>query len=483
MSAASIRSLVKDSVIYGVSGVIGRSMGLLLLPVLTYLLTPTELLHYRNSYALIGLLQLVLMFGMGNSLVRYLIDADDESRVFSSHFWPLITVSTIGSALLFFMAPRLASVYFAETLPGDILLIRLSAAIIWLETVNILPYSLLRAKQRPWTYSGMLMLSVAIYGSLVLFLMGFRHVGMTGVLIANTVGSAVVAILFIPMTLRYLRPVFDSSLFRIYFAFGFPMIFSSLGKTLLDWADRVILDHMKGGEVAGIYTAGYQLGAIANLAVSSFTLAWKPYLVRAAKEPGAERTFARIMTLTVAMLALLFLAVSLLADDLVAFEFFGYHLIESRYWSGLQVIPVVLASYVFYGVYINLTVGCDLAGRTHYYAWTTGIAAAFNISLCFLLIPSMGMMGAAWATLAAYALLAGLLYFLTRKFYPVTYQWGRMALALAVAVALYLGCMRLEVLVGGSWGRIALELAAIALFAVLLLFSGTINIKKILSNT
>ena len=108
MSAASIRSLVKDSVIYGVSGVIGRSMGLILLPVLTNILTPTQLVHYRNTYALIGLLQLVLMFGMGNSLVRYLIDAEDDSRVFSSHFWPLITVSTLGSIVLFLSAPRLA---------------------------------------------------------------------------------------------------------------------------------------------------------------------------------------------------------------------------------------------------------------------------------------------------------------------------------------------------------------------------------------
>jgi len=219
------------------------------------------------------------------------------------------------------------------------------------------------------------------------------------------------------------------------------------------------------------------LGAIANLAVASFTLAWKPYLVRAAREDNAQRTFSRIMTLTVAMLSLLFLAVSLLADNLAALNIAGYSLIKSNYWSGLQIIPVVLASYVFYGVYINLTVGCDLTGRTHYYAWTTVIAAAVNIGLCFLLIPSLGMMGAAWATLAAYMLLAGLLYAFTRKLYPVSYQWGRMALILLSSVAFYQVCIRIESSLAGDWTKLVLETGFIAIFAVLLAASGVLAFR------
>lgn len=474
MAAASIRSLLKETAIYGISGVIGRSMGLILLPVLSNLLPPEQFGHYKLAYVLIGLLQLLLMFGMGNSLVRYLIDAekDDEQRVFSSHFWPLIAVSTIGCAVLFVFAPTVAGSYFAQPISGDTLLIRLAAVVVWLETVNILPYSLLRARQRPFAYSGALLLSVAVYGGLVVYLLGVRNMGMTGVLAANAAGSALVSLLFIPLLLRYLRPVFDRELFRVYFAFGFPIIFSSLGKTLLDLADRWILDRLMGARTVAFYSAGYQIAAVANLAVASFTLAWKPYLVRAAKSENAQATFSRIMTLTVAVLCAMFLAISLLADNLVAISFAGYHLIDPAYWPGLTVIPVVMAGYVFYGIYINLTVGCDLTGRTRYYAWTTAIAAGFNIVANFALIPVLGMMGAAWATLGAYSLLAGLLYMFTRDLYPVSYRWTGMAGILTLAVALYVACHWLCGMLSSRTAVTLLELAVSGGFCIFLAVSG-----------
>ncbi len=475
MGAASIRSLVKETAIYGISGVIGRSMGLILLPVLSNLLPPEQFGHYKLAYVLIGLLQLVLMFGMGNSLVRYLIDSTDDRRVFSSHFWPLIAVSTTGCASLYAFAPAVAASYFSQTLPGDTLLIRLAAAVVWLETINILPYSLLRAKRKPFAYSGALLLSVAVYGAMTVYFLGARKMGMTGVLAANVVGSAVVSLLFVPLFVRYVRPVLDRKLFRIYFAFGFPIIFSSLGKVLLDMADKWILERLMGAKTVAYYSVGYQLAAVSNLAVASFTLAWKPYLVRAARDGNARETFSRIMTVTVASLAALFLAVSLLADNLVALELFGYNLIDSRYWVGLQVIPLVMVSYVFFGIYINLTVGCDLSGKTRYYAWTTLIAAAFNVAANYALIPRLGMMGAAWATLAAYMLQAGLLYVLTRRLYPVPYRWARMAAVLATAVLCYLACIYLENMIASGWAKLFLELAFCAGFTAALLVAGILR--------
>ncbi len=475
MGAASIRSLVKETAIYGISGVIGRSMGLILLPVLSNLLPPEQFGHYKLAYVLIGLLQLVLMFGMGNSLVRYLIDSTDDSRVFSSHFWPLIAVSTTGCAILYVFAPEVAASYFSQTQPGDTLLIRLAAVVVWLETINILPYSLLRAKRKPFAYSGALLLSVAVYGAMTVYFLGVRKAGMTGVLAANVVGSGVVSLLFIPLFVRYVRPVLDRKLFRIYLAFGFPIIFSSLGKVLLDMADKWILERLMGAKTVAYYSVGYQLAAVSNLAVASFTLAWKPYLVRAAGDGNARETFSRIMTITVASLAALFLAVSLLADNLVALELFGYNLIDSRYWVGLQVIPLVMVSYVFFGIYINLTVGCDLSGKTHYYAWTTLIAAAFNVAANFMLIPRLGMMGAAWATLAAYMLQAGLLYIFTRRLYPVPYRWARMAAVLTAAVLCYFACIYLENMIANAWAKLFLELAFCASFTAALLVAGILR--------
>ncbi len=437
MSPASIRSLVRETAVYGISGVLARSMGLLLLPVLSNFLPLNQFGHLTLTFILIGLIQLFLVFGMGTSLVRHLIGAQNKKLVFSSHFWPLFTVSTSGSLAVFLCAESIARYWFAEPLPGDANMIRLATVILWLDTLNILPYSLLRALNRPFTYLSGILLSATVYAALVVYLLAFRDFGMTGVLTANLGGSAAVFLFFIPLQKKFLRPVFDRKAFRIYFAFGFPIIFSSLGKILIDMSGRWILDRMMGAKEVAYYSAGFRLASVANLAVAAFTLAWKPFLVRASDEKNSDKIFARVMTFSAVALCFLLLAVSFLADNLARIEIIGFQLIEQSYWPGLAVIPPVMVSYIFYGMYVNLTVGCDLTGRTYYYAWTTGVAAVVNIAANLLLIPYWGIMGTAWATLIAYLLQASMLYFLTRKIYPVNYEWIKLSKLCILAAACF----------------------------------------------
>ncbi|HUU26332.1 MAG TPA: oligosaccharide flippase family protein [archaeon] len=474
MSPVTIRSLVRETAVYGISGVMARSMGLLLLPVLVNFLSPEQFGHLKLTYLLVGLFQLIFVFGMGNSLVRYLIGAEDKQEIFSTHFWPLLAVSGCGSLAVWQGAETLAPIYFHESLPGDSLIIKLAAGVLWLDALNTLPYSLLRAEKRPFAYLAGITLSILVYGALVIYFLAFRKMGMNGVLLANVAGSGAVVLFFLPVFKNYLRLRFSSKLFGIYFAFGFPLIFSGLGKTLLDLADRWILERLIGAAVAGYYSAGYQVAAVANLAVSAFTLAWKPFLVRAAAEKDSGRVFSRVMTFSTVSLCALFLAVSFLADNLVRIRIFGFQLIKETFWSGLAVIPPVMVSYIFYGIYINLTVGCDLTGRTRYYAWTTGAAAVFNVSACFLLIPVWGMMGAAWVTLFSYMLQAILLFILTRKIYPVDYEWGKLArLALITA-----GCFAAGKAAGD---KLLVEIFCLAAFCLLIFALRVIDLEVLKS--
>ena len=477
MSPVSIRSLVRETAVYGISGVLARSMGLLLLPVLSNFLPLDQFGHLTLTFVLIGLIQLFLVFGMGNSLVRHLIGAENKKAVFSSHFWPLFAVSTSGSLAVFLSAESIARYYFAEPLPGDSQMIRLAAVILWLDALNILPYSLLRALNRPFTYLAGILLSAVVYAALVVYLLAFRDSGMTGVLTANVIGSTAVFLFFTPLLKKFLRPVFDKKAFRVYFAFGFPIIFSSLGKILIDMSGRWLLDRMMGAEQVAYYSAGFRLASVANLAVAAFTLAWKPFLVRASEEQDSDKIFARVMTFSAVALCFLFLAVSFLADNLARVEFFGFQLIEQSYWPGLAVIPPVLVSYIFYGMYINLTVGCDLTGRTYYYAWTTGAAAVVNIAANLLLIPHWGIMGTAWATLAAYLFQAWMLYLLTRKIYPVNYEWMKLSRLAVLAAA----CFAAARMIGDN---LAVEILFLALFCALLFGLRIINrevLKSLLS--
>ena len=434
MTTVSIRSLVRETAVYGISSVIARSMGLILLPVLT-----EEFGHLKLTYTLEAFLQLFFIFGMGNSLVRHLIGASRKAEMFSTHFWPLLAVSTLGAAAVYLGADFIAGGYFAEPLPDDPQLVRLTAVLLWLDAINTLSYSYLRAQNRPFLFMAGILSSISVYGFLVVYLLAWQSMGMAGVLTANIAGSATVLLIYLPIFFKMLRPVFDRKSFAVYFAFGFPIIFSSLGKIVLDMSARIILDRLKGAAVVAFFSAGYQVAAVANLAVAAFTLAWKPFLVRAADRPDSERVFARVMTFTMVFLCALFLMVSFFADDLVRIDFFGFRLIHQDYWEGLKVIPPVMVSYIFFGAYINFTVGCDLTGRTHYYAWTTGAAAVFNVAANLVLIPIWGMMGAAWAALFAYIIQAVFLFCLARRIYHIRYEWGKLVRLGVITTACFAG--------------------------------------------
>ena len=473
MTTASIRSLVRETAIYGISSVIARSMGLILLPVLTNLLLPEEFGHLKLAYTLVALLQLFFIFGMGNSLVRHLIGAEDKAEIFSTHFWPLLTVSSVGAVAVWLGADSIAAGYFAEPLPGDAQIVRLAALLLWLDAVITPVYSYLRAENRPFLFMAGILSSIVVYGVLAVYLLAWRSMGMTGVFTANIAGSATVLLLYLPIFFKMIRPVFNRSSFAVYFAFGFPIIFSSLGKIVLDMAARIILDRLKGAQVVAFFSAGYQVAAVANLAVAAFTLAWKPFLVRAADRPDSEKVFARVMTLSMVFLCALFLCVSFFADDLVRISFFGYRLIHESYWEGLKVIPPVMVSYIFFGAYINLTVGCDLTRRTRYYAWTTGAAAVFNIAANLVLIPIWGMMGAAWAALFAYFIQAAFLFCLVQRIYPIRYEWERLAGLSVITAACFAGAR----LSGSSaWVEgLFLLIFAVLLFAAKILEPGVLK--------
>ena len=475
MSKTTISSLISETAVYGVTAVISRSLTLLLLPVLTNLLPPQEYGHLRLAFLLISILQIFFVFGMGTSLIRHYLDSKDSKDVFNTHFWPLFIVSSVGAVIIYLLSEKIAAVYFAEPIPSDTVLIRYSAAILWLDALNMITFSYLRAKGKPFTYLIGTLSSVIVYFALVIYLLAFREYGLEGVLIANCAGSATTFVLFLPLLIVNVRPRFNRVMFPVYMAFGVPIIFSSLGKSLLDFADRWLLDRMSGAETVAFYSAGYQLGAVANLAVAAFILAWKPFLVRASKSPEAGRVFSRVMSLTVGFLCLLLLAVSLYADNIVAIRVKGFNLIDEAYWSGLVVVPLVMIGYVFYGIYINLGVGCDLKGKTIYYAITTGTAATLNVVLNLILIPRMGMMGAAWATVIAYAVQASFLFFLTRRIYPIAYDWPTMSRLFAAAIGIFLITGHF------SGGRVQLESVAILLYVAYMMYE--LNLYKSLEHS
>jgi O-antigen/teichoic acid export membrane protein len=261
-----------------------------------------------------------------------------------------------------------------------------------------------------------------------ILLVAYLRMGVVGVFISNLIASAFTLAILLPVIWPRVVPVISARLTREFVKFGLPFVPSGLAAMTMELIDRYMLREMKSLEVVGVYNAGYKLGLFMLLVVMAFKFAWQPFFLSLGRdESRAKGSFAVILTYFLLATSFLMLAVSFFVDDLVRLRFLGLTLFGPEFWSGTQVVPIVLLAYIMMGIYLVFLPGIYLRKKTKFVPLFTGVGAVVNILGNLAMIPRWGMVGAAWATFLGYLAMALALYFVVQRFYPIRYQFRRLA--------------------------------------------------------
>ena len=432
-----ILRLGKEAAIYGLSSVLGRFLNFLLVPLYTNYLLKAEYGVIATLYSYIGFAFILYGFGLDAAYMRYVssMEIGDKKQNFSTPFLSHIASSIALTLALLATAEAVASAIGLERTGS--LLVRYGAGILFFDTLAVIPFASLRMSNRALSFAGIRIFHILLTIALnVLLLLGF---GMKaeGVLLANLVASALTFVVLLGIIIPQFTARFSMPLYRELLKFGLPYIPAGLAGIALQVVDRPILKALTDDATVGIYQANYRLGIFMMLVVGMFDYAWRPFFLSHAKEPDAKLLFSKVFTYFCTLALGLFLAVSFFIDDLVRIQLFGRNFIHPDYWSGLAVVPWVLLAYVFNGAYLNFVIGVYLEKRTKYIPYVTGAGALVNVAANFLLIPSLGILGAAYATLASYAVIAVGMYYASQKFYPLVYEWGKVVRLALVTLGLF----------------------------------------------
>ncbi len=458
--ASRIRQLASETAVYGVSSILGRLINFALVPFYTNVL-PID--HYGVVilvYTALVFLQIVFTYGMESAYLRFAAGADGRARVqttFSSALWSLTGSSIALSALLFAFQSQAAWVIGIQESWFD--LVYLATAILALDALAVVPMAELRLSNRPWRFASARLLNVAVNVTLNLYLILGLGMGVRAIFVANLAASASVLLFLTPEFVRYLRPRFDSALCKKMVKFGFPFVPGGLAYALSErvslfflgrmtadqvlalYGDRINADLISsvssaadqaasvyGQYIVSVFGTAYKLAIFMMLVSQMFRYAWQPFFLNRADDPDARELFARVFTLFTAGAGFVVLGVSFFAMELVSIPLpGGRHVIPEAYWLGLQIVPLALIGYVFQGWYYNFSVGIYLEKQTRYFIHATVVGGTVSVILTALLVPSMGMMGAALATTVAFASMAFTLLFFSQRAYSVPYRWGRVA--------------------------------------------------------
>lgn len=431
-----LRSLASDTAVYGISTIIGRFLSFLLTPLYLNYLAPAEFGEVALLYSYIAFVNICFSFGMESAFFKFFSfeNPEENKRVFSNAFWSVAVVSAVLTTAVCFTSKAVA-LGLDITIGG--VFIQYAVLIAFFDALALLPFAALRMQRRSKRFAFTKFTVIAFNLLANLVLVAWMHLGIEGIFYAGLASSLLGVVLLAGELRSFLVVRIDKELLRAMAVFGLPTLPASFAAIVLQIADRPILQSIAGAEAVGMYQAAYKLGIPMMMAVTVFEYAWKPFFLQQYREPGARLLFSRVLTYFTLLCAGVFLVTGLFIEYIGLLPFVGGRFIPARYMESLGIIPIVLGAYYFLGVFTNLTAGVYLRKRTKYLPFITGAAAASNIVLNYALDPYYGMWGAAWATLGAYAVSAVLMYCLTRKIYPVRYEWGRITAMVLCTVAAF----------------------------------------------
>src|SRR3989339_1609392 len=428
-----IRSLLSDSVIYGLGGFISRGINFMLLPLLTNSMAPSEFGKLGVIQTFIGIAEVFFMCGIRQAIMRYRVkDETSRDAAFTAGVAWIVAASIFWFFVLKLSAGFLLGVMGLDA-PGAY---GYMLAILVFDALTVAPYTLLQSDKRPLSFIIMKIVHVTIHFSTCFYLIYLRHnTTVVSVLQANTLASCLVVGVFIPLYAKNLRRSAPGSLMKRMIGFGLPYIPNVVFVIIIDLIDRILVNRMLGAEQVGLYSAAAKLGVIMFLVVYAFQTAWTPFFLTHMKDESGARMFSRVFTYYVFVTTLVFLTVGLFYREIAGLGFRNFTLVGAKYAAGLPVIPVLLLAYLFCGIYSNFIVGIYAREKTRYIPLITCAGAIINVGCNLFAIPRFGIMGAAIVTLISYMAMAAILYPISMKLYFIPYEWRRIA-TLALLTAL-----------------------------------------------
>lgn len=485
----NLKSLLKDTALYGMSSIVGRFLNYLLVPVYTYKIA-SESGGYgivTNLYAYTAFFLALLTFGMETTLFRFCSKKDEDDRmVYSTALRMVGSVALVFVALVLLFREPIASAMGYSSHPEYIAVF---AVITAMDAFQAIMFSRLRQQRRPVRFVALKFAFIipSILLNLFIFLVlekmpsaGWlfeRYDGGAGLIFfANLACTAFVSLLFIPETCG-IRYGFDRVLARRMLRYSIPLMVLGLVGILNQVADKMLFPYLMPGDEGmvqlGIYGACVKIAMIMALLTQAFRYAYEPIVFNESSDRNSPRTLADGMKYFIAFTLLAFLAVMLYLPLLKYF-------VGSSYWEGLGVVPVVMLAEIFMGVYFNLSFWYKLTDKTWWGAVMSATGAVVMIAVNVIFVPRIGYWACAWGGFAGYGTAMLMSYFVGRRYYPVHYDLRFIGLSIVLA-AMLLALSKLPFWLGAAWplwAELSFNTLLLALYLLALVYINKKNKSK-----
>ena len=464
---ANLKSLAKDTAIYGLSSIVGRFLNYVLVPIYTHYM-PKDSGDYgvsTNIYAYTALILVLLTFGMETTLFRFANDGKYKpDTVFSTAMATVGSLTAVFLLLIFgFIGPISGALGYTEH-PDYLLMM---AVVVALDAIQAIPFSYLRFQKRAIRFASLKILFIVL--NIALNVIYFVVLGKTSVFYVffiNLLCTALITFFFLPDMFR-IHWKLDGQLLKTMFSYSWPILVLGIAGILNQVADKIIFplvypDEAQANVQLGIYGSCVKIAMIMAMITQAFRYAYEPIVFAKNKDADKTEYYATAMKYFIIFTLLAFLCVMGWMPVLK-------YIIGADYREGLGVVPIVMMAEIFMGIYFNLSFWYKLIDKTIYGAWFSLAGCIVLFAVNILLIPTYGYWACAWGGFAGYGTAMVLSYMIGQQKNPIPYPLKSIA-------TYFIGAMAAFALM--KWGENNLPAWGSFLFSNLMILGFIVKIIK-----
>ena len=418
---SEMKSLAKDTAIYGVSSIVGKFLNYLLVPLYTYVLKQTaDYGIVTNLYAWTALLLVILTYGMETGFFRFANREDYDPRtVYKTSFVTLLCTSALFTMLVIIFHQPLANVL---GYPDHSEFVEMMFATVAIDAFACIPFAYLRYQKRPIVFAALKLLFVLLnIGFNILFLVVLGKNDVFYVFLSNILATTIQTLCLLPFTMpkggQFSAPVLKEML-----RYSLPLLVLGVAGIMNQTLDRILFPYLYTGDDAqaqlGIYGACFKVAMVMMMFTQAFRYAYEPFVFSKHKDRHSVEAYADAMKYYIIFSYLILLGVIFYLD------IFRY-IVSSAYWEGLKIVPVVLWTYVFQGIYFNLSFWYKLTDETKWGAYFSLIGLAITLVLQIVFVPIIGYWASCGSSLVCYFVIMLLSFFIGQKKAPIPYDLRR----------------------------------------------------------
>ena len=450
--STGMKNLAKDTAIYGVSSIIGRFLNWMLVPLYTRILQSTgEYGVVTNIYGWIALLLVILTYGMETGFFRFINKKEEQEpiRVYATTLYSIAFTSFLFIAGVFLFHNPVSSALGYGDHPEYI---SMMACVVAVDAICCIPYAYLRYRCRPIRFAAIKSFNIFLNISLNLFFLVLcpklnnshpelikwfyrPEYGVGYIFISNIFTTAITFLMLMPNMLPALRAKFDRQRLKKMLRYSAPILILGAAGIFNQTAASILFpflfeDRGLAESQLGIYGGCLKIAVVMIMFIQAFRYAYEPFIFAKNKDSDNKKSYIEAMKYFVIFSLVIFLGVMFYIDVIK-------HFVESEYYSGLSVVPIVMLGELFFGVYFNLSVWYKLTDKTHWGAYFSIAGCALTVAIIIGFVPHYGFIACAWASFASNLLMMLLSYFIGQKKFPVAYNLRSALFYISIAAAFY----------------------------------------------